>query len=372
MPKKLIPALLLICLIFISSIIYAQKKIAAKTITVFGYYSGRSTMIDSFPIEKLTHLCFSFTHLKGNKIAVNNLRDSIAITNCVAEKKRNPNLKVIISMGGWTGCYTCSEIFSADSSRKIFASSVKQLLDYFKADGIDLDWEYPAIQGPPGHPYSLNDKEDFTALIKTLHDSLGKEKEISFAAGGFTKFIDESIEWKKISPLVDRINLMTYDLITGYDTVTGHHTALYSTSKQKESCDHAVKMLIKKGVPKNKLLIGAAFYARIWENVSTSHDGLYQNGKFLKGISYKNFSSTFSGDSGFIYHFDKKAMSPVFYNAQKKWFVTFDDSVSLAAKIKYVIKKHLNGIMFWQLADDSFTNGLLNVIDETKNKALRN
>lgn len=260
----------------------------------------------------------------------------------------------------------CSEIFSADSSRKIFASSVKKLLNDFKLDGIDLDWEYPAIKGPPMHPYHITDKENFTALIKTLRDSLGEEKEISFAAGGFTAYINESVEWKKVAPLVNRINLMTYDLITGYDTVTGHHTALYSTAHQKESCNNAVKMLIKKGVPKNKLLIGAAFYARIWENVSNINNGLYQKGNFLKGVSYKYFTKLFSSDSGYVYHFDKKAMAATFYNAQKKWFVTFDNSISIAAKTKYAIKKHLNGIMFWQLADDSFTNGLLDVIDKTK------
>ncbi len=369
MKKKQIISIIFICFLFtFSSSIQAQKKLTPKSPTVFGYYAGRPTMIDSFPIEKLTHLCFSFTHLKGDKISIGNLRDSISLMNCVAEKKRNPNLKVIVSMGGWTGCYTCSEVFSTDSSRKVFASSTKQLLDYFKADGIDLDWEYPAIKGPPGHPYNLNDKENFTALIKTLRDTLGKEKAISFAAGGFTKFINESIEWEKVSPLVDRINLMTYDLITGYDTVTGHHTALYSTKHQKESCDNAVKMLIKKGVPKNKLLNGAAFYARIWENVSNTNAGLYQNGKFLKGVSYKNFSTTFLSDSGYVYHFDRKAMSPVFYNTQKKWFVTFDDSVSIVAKTKYVIKKHLDGIMFWQIADDSFTNSLLDIIDQTIKK----
>ncbi len=368
MNKKQIISTLLICFIFITSSIFSQKKEARKSIIVFGYYAGRPTMIDSFPIEKLTHLCFSFTHLRGNKIAVSNLRDSLAITNCVALKKRNPNLKVIISMGGWTGCYTCSGIFAEDSSRKVFASSVKKLLDYLKADGIDLDWEYPAIQGPPGHPYDRNDKQNFTSLIKTLRDTLGKEKEISFAAGGFTRFINESVEWGKVGPLVDRINLMTYDLITGYDTVTGHHTALYSTHHQKESCDNAVRMLVKKGVPRNKLLIGAAFYARIWENVAPENNGLYQPGKFLKGVSGKNFSTAFSKDSGYIYHWDSKSKAPSLYNPQKKWLVTFDDSVSISLKTKYVIKNHLNGIMFWQIADDSFTNGMLDIIDETKKK----
>jgi chitinase len=367
MIKNQIKLLAFTCFIFISASISAQKKFS-KNLTVFGYYAGRPTMIDSFPVEKLTHLCFSFAHLKGNSIAVTNLRDSTTLFNCVALKKRKPNLKVIVSLGGWAGCYTCSEVFSTDSSRKIFASSVKHLLDFFKADGIDLDWEYPAIAGPPGHPYSLNDKENFTALIKTLRDSLGTKKEISFAAGGFTKYINESVEWEKVTPLVDRINLMTYDLITGYDSVTGHHTALYATMQQKQSCDNAINMLIKKGVPKNKLLIGAAFYARVWENVPAINAGLYQKGKFLRGISYRNFASTLSADSGFVYHFDSIAQAPTFYNAERKWFVTFDDSVSIVAKINYAVKNRLNGIMFWQLADDSFTNGLLDVIDETKKK----
>lgn len=343
----------------------------SKNFTVFGYYAGRPSMIDSFPVEKLTHLCFSFTHLKGSSISLSNRRDSASLTNCVALKKRNPQLKVIISMGGWTGCYSCSENFSADSSRKIFAASVKKLLNDFNADGLDLDWEYPAIKGPPNHPYSVNDKDNFTALIKTLRDTLGWQKELSFAAGGFTKYINESVDWEKVTPLVDRINLMTYDLITGYDTVTGHHTGLYSTPNQKESCDHAVKMLKAKGVPVNKLLIGAAFYARIWDNVTADKDGLYGKGKFLRGVSYKWFNPLFSADSGFVYHWDKKASAPYLYNEKKRWFVTFDDSASVVLKTRYAIKNRLNGIMFWELADDRFTNGLLDVVDETRRRYKR-
>jgi chitinase len=331
---------------------------------VFGYYAGRASMVDSFPVEKLTHLCFSFTHLKGSAISLGNWRDSASLVSCVALKKRNPSLKIIVSMGGWTGCYSCSEVFSTDSSRKIFASSTKKLLDDFNADGIDLDWEYPTIKGAPGHPYSPDDKNNFTALIKTLRDTLGNKKELSFAAGGFTSYINESVDWKKVTPLVDRINIMTYDLITGYDTVTGHHTGLYSTGKQKESCDNAVKMLVAKGVPKNKLLIGAAFYARIWENVGAENDGLYGKGKFLRGVSFNGYAKSFTADTDFVYHWDKEASAPYLYNAKKKWFVTFDDSASIALKTKYALKQKLNGFMFWQLADDTYSAGLLDIVDE--------
>ena len=344
--------------------LFAQKK----NFTVFGYYSGRSTMIDSFPVEKLTHLSYSFTHLKGNKISLSSAKDSATLMNCVAQKKRNPKLKVIVSMGGWTGCYTCSEVFAEDSSRKAFASSTKKLLLDFGADGIDLDWEYPTIKGAPGHPYSLMDKEHFTSLIQTLRDTLGKKQEISFAAGGFSQFINEAVDWVKVSPLVNRINIMSYDLITGFDTITGHHTALYSTNTQILSCDNAVQLLKAKGVPANKLLIGAAFYGRLWERVPDENHGLHAHGNFVRAVSYKNFSTVFSRDSGFVYHWDKQASAPYIYHPTKKLFFTYDDGVSVALKTRYCIQNKLNGIMFWQLVDDSFNNGLLNVIEEERKK----
>lgn len=351
-------------------LILTGRSFAQRNFTVFGYYAGRPTMIDSFPVEKLTHLCFSFTHLKGSAISLSNKRDSLTLQACVALKKRNPALKVIVSMGGWTGCYSCSPVFAQDSSRRIFASTTKKLLDDFGADGIDLDWEYPVVKGPPGHPYSAADKDHFTSLIKTLRDTLGKKKEISFAAGGFTQYIHESVDWKRVTPLVDRINLMTYDLVTGYDTITGHHTGLYSTEQQKESCDHAVKLLRAAGVPANKLLIGAAFYARIWENVEAEQDGLYGKGKFLRGISFRGYEPLFSADSGFVYHWDQKAAAPYLYNARKKWFVTYDDARSVTLKTVYALQHKLNGIMFWQLADDSFEKGLLEVVDKARKERL--
>jgi chitinase len=53
---------------------------------------------------------------------------------------------------------------------------------------------------------------------------------------------------------------------------------------------------------------------------------------------------------------------------QRKLMATYDDTNSIKLKTEYVIKNNLNGIMFWQLADDSFSNGLLNVIDDVKKK----
>src|ERR1700722_15622069 len=240
----------------------AQSK-KAKNLAVIGYYAGSNTAIDSFPTGKLTHIIYSFCHLKGNRLWVNNANDSTKIIHLLALKEKDPKLKVILSLGGWGGCPTCTDVFSTDSGRQEFANSTRELLDYFHADGIDLDWEYPALENVPGYHFVAADKDNFTEVVRLLRKRLSRKAEISFAAGGFTDYLKTSIDWKKVVPMVNYINLMSYDLINAYATKIGHHTALYSRPEQGESTDHAIQWLDSAGVPLNKVAIGMAFYARI-------------------------------------------------------------------------------------------------------------
>ena len=343
---------------------YAKSQPVPPKISVIGYYSGDAVRINDYPIEKLTHIIFSFCHLKGNKLSVKNMRDTLTIRQLVSLKGRNPSLKVILSLGGWGGCETCSTVFSTRKGRRQFARSVKKTGRYFKTDGLDLDWEYPGIPGYPGHAYTAADKPNFTALVQALRKKLGKNKEISFAAGGFTTFLAQSIEWQKITPLVDKINLMTYDLVHGFSTVSGHHTPLYSTAQQLESTDHAVRFLDSIGVPRGKMVIGAAFYSRIFDVTTEDNFGLYQPGKFSKGISYRNLNLDSLQNENFVPYWDSTAQAPYMYSPGKKQLITWDNERSIILKTRYAIDKQLNGIMFWQLADDKTTAGLLDAIDK--------
>ncbi len=358
-------------LIFTVSIFSFYFSVAQKNkIAVIAYYSGSPTMVDSFPIEKITHLIFSFGHLRGDSMFINNARDSSTIKKMVGFKKRNPTLKIMLSMGGWSACPDCSAVFADSAKRKIFAKSVKNLTDYFQTDGIDIDWEYPAVHGFPGHQFMPSDKQNFTRLMYELRQALGTKAEISFAAGGLKNHFDSCFEWKKVMQYCNRVNLMSYDLVSGYDTKSGHHTPLYATPEQNASVDYGVKYLEKLGVPANKIAIGAAFYARIFANTTDAGHGLYQPTKFFRGVSYRNFDSTFNKQNGYKKYWDNIAKAPYAYNASQKLFATYDDSASMHLKTKYAIDKHLNGIMFWQLGDDSFfKHGLLDVIDETKRKS---
>src|SRR5205085_8446704 len=127
-----------------------------------------------------------------------------------------------------------------------------------------------------------------------LRKQNGGPVEISFAAGGFTSYIDSSIVWSAVLPYIDFINVMSYDLVHGFSKVSGHHTPLYSTPQQVESTDHAVQMLLQYGVPPDKIVIGAAFYGRIFKIEKGYSVDLYQPAKFLKGFSYKNHQEFFS------------------------------------------------------------------------------
>jgi chitinase len=339
---------------FFLLLLLTQKTFSQSNnnICITAYYTGPAQMLDSFPTQKLTHIIFSFGHLKGNRLHISNAGDTACIKKMVSLKQKNPGLKVILSLGGWGGCYTCSPVFANKQARKEFAASVKELTNYFNTDGIDLDWEYPAIAGHPNHPYAAEDKKNFTTLVRSLRKALGKSKEISFAAGGFSQFIDSSVEWKKVMRLTNKVYVMSYDLVHGASTVSGHHTPLYATAAQEASADNAVKQILAKGVPLHKIVIGAAFYARLFAVTDTINKGLYRPGRFYRGISHAHLYDSITTAKGFTQYWDDVAKAPYAFNAARKILVTYDDSLSITLKTKYAINKKLGGIMFWQLAED--------------------
>lgn len=95
--------------------------------------------------------------------------------------------------------------------------------------------------------------------MQVLRAALGPGYELSFAAGGFREYLRNSVEWAAVMPLVDRVNLMSYNLVNGYSTTTGHHTPLYATPQQRASVNEGVRYLDSVGVvPGKVVVIGAA------------------------------------------------------------------------------------------------------------------
>lgn len=354
-------AIFVFMVLFLSSWTYsiAQQPPAYH---VIAYYTGDGETIKQYPVEKLTHIILSFLKISNDTLTFRNKEQETALQQLVELKQRNPRLKIMVSIGGWGGCPQCSDLFASEMHRTTFAQTTVALFKQYGVDGIDLDWEYPTISGYPGHKYAPEDKDNFTALIKALRHEMKNQYILSFAAGGFTKFLEESVDWNSIMPDLDFVNLMTYDLTSGASKTTGHHTPLHNNKIQKQSASNCIQWLIDHKVPPKKLVMGAAFYARVWENVPPENNGLYQPGIFKQSVHFKNANSFFNDTSGYKYYFDKQAKAPYRYHPIKKMFATFDDKRSLKEKTKYIRRNRLGGIMFWQLTQDLPTQGLVDVI----------
>jgi len=290
--------------------------------TVIAYYSGDARAIDKYPVGQLTHIIYAFCYLKGDVLALGRRADSLVLEKLVGLKKKHPSLKILLSLGGWGGCKTCSNVFSTAEGRDKFARSVLEMTHYFHTDGIDLDWEFPTLGGYPGHPFHREDKANFTALLRVLRSVLGPSKEISFIVAGFSPYLQGSIELVSAAGIADRINLMTYDMIGSR-----------------------------------------------WEKVGDKEHGLYQPGVFAGFVSMRMIRQKYRFGNGYRQYWDDTAQVPWLYNAARKIFITYDDERSVAAKSAYVKKKGLNGIMFWELRLDVPQNGLLSVISQNFHKS---
>jgi len=333
---------------------------------VIAYYNGHGRGLETVPAGKITHIIYSFLHLRGNRLALNGPADSAGIARLVALKEQNPRLKVLVSLGGWGGCAPCSGAFAAAAGREEFARSARDLLEQFHADGIDIDWEYPAIEGFPGHAFAPGDRHNFTLLLRALREAFGDRYELSFAAGGFARCLLTSYEWPEISPLVDAVNVMTYDLVNANSPATGHLAPLYGSPGQQESVATAVRLLDSLGVPRQKIVIGAAFYARLWEGVPDTNNGLFQKGRFFRFLPYRYLGDFLREHDDFSTYLDTTAAATYSYSPREGLFATYDDAGSVARKTAYALRMHLGGVMFWELSGDLPVHGLLEAIDSVR------
>ena len=96
---------------------------------IIAYYAGDEKSIDEFNLEGVDQLIYSFLHLKGTELAIDNEADSLTLLNVVAQKKEYPKLKVLVSLGGWGGCKTCSDAFSTAEGRISFAISTAHIIE---------------------------------------------------------------------------------------------------------------------------------------------------------------------------------------------------------------------------------------------------
>ena len=357
-----------------------------KTAVMAYYVPERDYRPELVPVEKLTHIIFSFTKVIDGEMKFS--KPEILgpkLEALVRQKERNPGLKVMVACGGW-GADGFSDMALTADSRAKFIQSTRDLIEKYQVDGIDMDWEYPGISGA-GTKARPEDTHNFTQLMKGLRemlDTFDEPKLLTFASAGWERYYD-FVDVNEVMKYADFMNVMTYDQVSGESIYTGHHTplghvsnddidetpfqahldSLFGAGKSPEkgprSVEKIVSFLIQKGVKPEQIIIGAAFYGRVWKGVPPTNQGLYQKSKgiHIGWLAYNQIRSRYESDSSFQRFWDEKAKAPYMYNSLDSLMISYDDTVSVALKTRFAINNKLGGIMFWELGNDTKESGSL-------------
>ena len=358
-------AIILICGIVYMSFLsatesMAQPKSKPVIIAYVGGFRGLAD-IDSLNPKKLSHINYAFIDVKDNRAWLHNeSTDTINFRRLTALKKKNNDLKILISLGGWTWSKNFSDAVLTDTSTHAFAFSAIDIVAKYDLDGVDIDWEYPGLIGD-NNKFRPEDKQGYTLLFKELRqglDSLTKITRrkylVTTAVGGHWDFIQHT-EMDKVQQYTDFINVMSYDYAGGSDTISSHHTNLYASSDDTSqgSTDKSVKAFMAAGVPAKKIVVGMGFYGKGWEMQTTDNNGLYRRAKTgARAGGFNYLKDSLENKKGFIKYWDDVAKAPYLFNPQTKVFITYDDERSIREKCAYIKKNNLAGAMFWEYGHD--------------------
>jgi chitinase len=363
---------------------------SAPTSRVVGYLASwavrtRGGSIANLPAKKLSHIFYAFADIArdGSVTLANRCVDVGACGRGASLparargnfgelerlKRRFPHLKLAISIGGWGGSARFSDAALSDAARRKFAESAVDLFirrwpGLF--DGIDIDWEFPVQGGMKGNVERPADRENFTLLLSELRRQLdaqgnkdNRHYELTIAASARPSEI-ANIELDRIVPLLDFINVMTYDYHTG-GSIAHFNAPLFAAANDPTpdlNVDASIGAFLRGGVPANKLLVGIPFFARAYGGVPDVNAGLLQPAKGQPKDwresegSWRRLSRTRLSDPRYTRHWEPKAQVPWLYDAKAGTWISYDDPEAVRAKMKYVRDHKLGGVIIWELGAD--------------------
>ena len=286
----------------------------------------------------MTHINYAFGHVNEsfNGVKIDNEE---RLKQIVDLKKQKPDLKVLLSIGGW-GSGRFSEMAANDEYRRAFAVDCERVVEEFALDGIDIDWEYPT-SSMANISSSPDDTENFTLLMQDIRAAIGNEKELTLATVASARYID----FKAILPSVDFVNIMAYDMASA----PKHHSALYPSGHSGDiTSDGAVTAHLKAGVPPSKLVMGMPFYGR-------GGDGY---------PSFQDYNKVGNTDTQYTEKWDEVAQVPYLADKNDTLVFGFENPRSLAIKCQYILDKDLLGGMYWDYSGDNEQGDLRRTVAE--------
>lgn len=354
---------------------------------VVGYFPDWTYARDAkcrFTVEDVdptlfTHLNFAFARVDGGdrnapsfKLAPfdkTDLGPTGQYARFTALKKKNPNLKTLLSVGGWTHSdppndWIFSTMAETAATRKQFVDSAIKYLRDNGFDGLDLDWEYPSEPTRGGRAIDTGNYVKLLRDVRAGFDAeklpAGKDKllfTVAAPSGVYIKWYD----LPKIHEPLDWINLMSYDYAGAWDHRTGHNAP---NPKFGPGVAASVSIYEGFGVPAEKIVVGLAAYGHTFAGVeepkvgtASSANGPKQRCTQEPGlVAYFEMQELLSSGRAKA-EWDDNAQVPFAYDEKSRVFYSYDDTKSWAQKLDFVEEKGLGGAMIWEIDQDDFRHG---------------
>ncbi|KAI1288560.1 endochitinase [Xylaria venustula] len=346
--------------------------------TNWGIY-GRNYQPAQLPASRLNQVLYSFANFQsdGTVYTSDSYADlekhydgdswndaGINAYGCVKQlyklKQANRQLKVLLSIGGWTYSPGFAAMAASDATRTTFAKTAVELIKDWGFDGVDIDWEWPASGTEADNMVSL-----LTAIRKELdHYSTTYASGYHFLLSVCLPAGPANYKLLKLSAMnsagVDQFNMLAYDYAGSWDTTAGHQANLYPDAAHPLdtpfSTDAAIQAYIAGGVPANKITLGLPLYGRAFENTaglgqkySGVGSGSWENGIWDYKVLPRSGTETYDATAGASYSYDSAT----------KELISYDNVASVQKKVIYLRSKGLGGTMFWEASGDRADNGSL-------------
>ncbi len=331
-------------------------------------------------------------------------------------KARHPNLRILLSLGGWTYSKYFSDVALSQASRQKFVGSC---VDMFLRgnlptgiggdpaggtgvaagifDGFDIDWEFPGAPGHVGNHVRAEDTQNFTLLLQEFRSELdafgtqngGRHYLLSAALSAGQDKIAK-LQTNQIGQFLDFADVMTYDMHGGFEATgptnfqspihdsPGDPSAAIPPGSAKYNIDTAIAAYttglaaygIPGGFPAAKINLGIPFYGRGWSGVPAgANHGLYQPASGptspfsfsqTPGVAdFKELVAAGLTDPADMF-FDSTTQSAWIYAGGS--FFTLDTPQTVAIKDQYVKNRGLGGAFVFSLKEDDASTTMLTAV----------
>ncbi|KAH5214995.1 hypothetical protein HBI62_181820 [Parastagonospora nodorum] len=370
-----------------------------RAVAYFGNWDiyARKYFPQQVPASKLTHLLYAFAdntpdgnitlsdsyadteiHLPGDSWSDTGKNVYGSFKQLGLLKQKNRNLKVLLSIGGWTYTNTkknLDPVGASEAARKNFAASCVDMIKNYGFDGIDVDWEYPQSTEQGREWLAL--MQEVRQALDTYADDLSRDKGyakearphflLSIAApAGADNY--NKLPLREMAEVLDMVNLMAYDYAGSWDNVTAHASNLAPSKSNPKSTPYdtnsVISHYISAGVPSSKINLGMPLYGRAFTNTAglgQPYNGIGK-GTWEAGVyDFKDLPL-----QGATEYFDREAYATYSYDNSTAVLVSYDTVDMALAKVKYIKQNKLGGAMWWEVSGDRNDSGSIisNVVRE--------